>query len=96
MTKVPVAPLAYELTNTPLPFSRGTWYRLEKQKIIPPLLRLGGKTLLQASTVADIVSGKIVLPQNAGRMKSAPAAGPGRLDQEGQAQAQARRATARR
>jgi hypothetical protein len=43
----PVAPRAYELTNTPLPFSRGTYFRWEKTGVIPPLLRLGGKTLIQ-------------------------------------------------
>jgi hypothetical protein len=65
-----VQPRAYELTNTPLPFSRQTYYRWEKAGIIPPLLRLGGKTLLSADTIDDILSGKIVLPHNAGRIKA--------------------------
>jgi len=65
--KSPVPPRAYELTNTPLPFSRGTYFRWEKQRVIPPLLRIGGKTLLPAETVDDILSGKIRLPSNAGR-----------------------------
>jgi hypothetical protein len=66
---VPVPPRAYALTDTPLPFSRGTWFRWEKSGVIPPLLRIGGKTLVSAQTVEDILSGKIVLPSNAGRAK---------------------------
>ena len=65
----PVPPAAYELTNTPLPFARGTFYRWEAAGIIPPLLRLGGKTLLPAQTVDDILSGKIALPRNSGMTK---------------------------
>jgi hypothetical protein len=67
--KTPVPPLAYELTNNPLPFSRGTWFRWEKAKLIPPLLRIGGKTLVQATTIAAIISGEIKLPANSGRLK---------------------------
>ncbi len=67
--KVPVPPRAYELTNTPLPFSRGTYFRWEKTGVIPPLLRLGGKTLVPAETVEAILTGKIILPANAGRLK---------------------------
>jgi hypothetical protein len=67
--KVPVPPRAYELKNTPLPFSRGTWFRWEAAKVIPALLRLGGKTLVQAETIEAILSGQIQLPHNAGRLK---------------------------
>jgi hypothetical protein len=66
---MPVPPRAYALTDTPLPFSRGTWFRWEKSGVIPPLLRIGGKTLVGAQTVEDILSGKIILPSNAGRDK---------------------------
>jgi hypothetical protein len=68
VSKTPVKPRAYELNNTPLPFARGTYYRWEKQGIIPPLLRIGGKTLLPDETVEDILSGKIVPPSNHGRI----------------------------
>jgi hypothetical protein len=67
----PRRPFRHAPTNspTPLPFSRGTYYRWEKRGIIPPLLRLGGKTLISADTIEDILSGKITLPHNAGRVK---------------------------
>jgi hypothetical protein len=68
--KNPVPPRAYELTNTPIPFSRGTWFRWEKDRVIPPLLRLGGKTLVPAETIEAILTGKIILPANAGRFKA--------------------------
>ena len=58
VSKTPVKPRAYELNNTPLPFARGTYYRWEKQGIIPPLLRIGGKTLLPDETVEDILSAR--------------------------------------
>lgn len=67
--KPPVQPRAYVLTATPLPFSRGTYFRWEKQNLIPPLLRIGGKTLLQSETVEAIITGKIVLPSNPGHIK---------------------------
>ena len=62
-----VPPRVYALHDTGLPFSRGTWFRWEKSGVIPPLSRLGGKTLVPAETVEDILSGKIILPSNAGR-----------------------------
>jgi hypothetical protein len=65
-----VQPRAYELTNTPIPFSRGTWFRWEKTGVIPPLLRLGGKTLVPSETIEAILSGRIRLPQNAGRIQA--------------------------
>jgi hypothetical protein len=67
--KNPVPPRAYELRNTPIPFSRGTWFRWEKTRVIPPLLRLGGKTLVPAETIEAILTGQIQLPHNAGRLK---------------------------
>jgi hypothetical protein len=66
---MPVPPRAYALNDTGLPFSRASWFRWEKAGVIPPLLRIGGKTLAPSQTVDDIVSGKIVLPSNAGRDK---------------------------
>ena len=66
----PVAPRAYALDNCPLPFSRTTWFRWERQGTIPPLLRIGGKTLIPAETIDALVSGKIVPPPNAGRNKA--------------------------
>ena len=68
MTKVPVQPRAYELTATPLPFSRNTYYRWEKLGLIT-LLRVGAKTLISAETVEAILSGKVVLPRNPGMTK---------------------------
>jgi hypothetical protein len=64
----PVAALAYELRNTPLPFSRQTFYRWEKLGFIK-LQRVGSKTLISAETVENILSGKIVLPRNSGMTK---------------------------
>jgi hypothetical protein len=79
MSKDPVRPRAYTLGNTGLPFSRSTWFRWEAAKTIPPLLRLGGKTLVQSETVDDIIAGRIILPSNAGRTKTpAPRSRPGR------------------
>ena len=68
-SSVAVPPRAYLLTNTGLPVSRGCWYRWAKAGHIPPLLHIAGKTLVPAQTVDDIVSGKIVLPKNAGNLK---------------------------
>jgi hypothetical protein len=62
-----IPPRAYALDDTGLPFARATWFRWEAKGVIPPLLRLGGKTLVPAQTIDDIMSGKIVLPANAGR-----------------------------
>jgi hypothetical protein len=62
-----VPPRAYLLNDTGLPFSRASWFRWEKAKVIPPLLRLGGKTLVPAETVEGIIAGRIILPSNAGR-----------------------------
>jgi hypothetical protein len=64
----PVRPLAYTFGNCPLPFSRSTWFRWERQGIIPPMLRIGSKTLLQATTIDGLISGKIVPPASAGRL----------------------------
>jgi hypothetical protein len=61
----PVPPRAYTLSNTPLPFSRGTFYRWEKLGLIT-LLRVGSKTLISADTVEAILAGRIALPRNAG------------------------------
>jgi hypothetical protein len=63
----PVPPAAYELSNTPLPFARASFYRWEKAGLIK-LLRVGGKTLVARSTIEDILSGKIRLPHNSGRV----------------------------
>jgi hypothetical protein len=68
VSKPPVPPAAYELTNNPLPFSRGTLYRWEALGLFK-LLRVGGKTLISSQTVADLLSGAIRPPANAGRMK---------------------------
>lgn len=65
----PVQPAAYTLDNNPLPFSRSTWFRWERTAVIPPLLRIGGKTLIPARTIDDLISGKIVPPPNHGRIK---------------------------
>jgi hypothetical protein len=65
-----VQPAAYTLENNPLPFSRSTWFRWERTGVIPPLLRIGGKTLIQAATIDDLVSGRIVPPPNHGRIKA--------------------------
>ena len=54
---VSVPPRAFALENTPLPLSRTTWFRWERLGIIPPLLRLGGKTLVQAETIEDLIAG---------------------------------------
>jgi hypothetical protein len=67
--RIPVPPRAYTLDNTPLPFSKGTYYRWEKRGIIPPLLRVGSKTLISADTIEAILAGRIVLPKNAGMLK---------------------------
>jgi hypothetical protein len=67
--KPPVPLRAYELTATPLPFSRNTFYRWERIGVIPRMLRLGGKTLLQATTVEAILAGEITMPRNAGMVK---------------------------
>jgi hypothetical protein len=67
---VPVAPAAYEIQNSPLPFSRSSWHRWEKAGLIPPMLRIGGKTLIPASTIAGILDGAIKLPKNAGMLKA--------------------------
>jgi hypothetical protein len=67
--KMPAPQRAYALTDTPLPFSRGTYFRWEKSGAIPPLLRIGGKTLIQSETIEAILAGRIVLPSNAGRGK---------------------------
>jgi hypothetical protein len=66
--RIPVKPLAYDLKNVPLPFSRMTFYRWEKLGLIK-LLRIASKTLISAETVEDILSGKIELPRNAGMAK---------------------------
>jgi hypothetical protein len=66
----PVPPLAYEIRNSPLPFSRSSWHRWEKAKLIPPLLRIAGKTLIPASTIVGILDRTIQLPKNAGMVKA--------------------------
>jgi hypothetical protein len=48
-------------------FTRPTWYRWEKQGHIT-LVRVGGKTLVPAHTVEDVVSGRLKLPAG-GRAK---------------------------
>jgi hypothetical protein len=53
-----------------LPFSRATWFRWEKTGVIPPLLRLGGKTLVQSETIEALIAGRIVPPKNAGHTKA--------------------------
>jgi hypothetical protein len=67
---IPVPPRAYTLENNPLPFSRSTWFRWEKRGVIPPLLRIGGKTLVQSTTIDDLIGGKIVPPPNHGHIKA--------------------------
>ena len=67
---VPIVPAAYEIRNSPLPFSRSSWHRWEKAKLIPPLLRIAGKTLIPVSTIAGILDGTIQLPKNAGMVKA--------------------------
>ena len=64
-----IPPRAYALDDTGLPITRQTFYRWEARGLIPPLLRIGGKTLVQATTIDAIESGEIKLPQNAGRLK---------------------------
>jgi hypothetical protein len=53
-----------------LPLSRTTWFRWERLGIIPPLLRLGGKTLVPAETIEDLIAGRIVPPPSSGRIKT--------------------------
>ena len=67
---IPVQPRAFTLDNCPLPFSRTTWFRWERRGIIPPLLRIGGKTLIPSTTIDELVSGKIVPPPNPGRINA--------------------------
>ena len=67
----PVPPRAYRLDNTGLPIKRASWYRYAAAGIIPPLLHIGGKTLVPAATIDGIVAGKIKLPSNAGHTESA-------------------------
>ena len=51
----PVPPRAYRLDNTGLPIKRASWYRYAAAGIIPPLLHIGGKTLVPAATIDGIV-----------------------------------------
>jgi hypothetical protein len=60
----PVRPLAFTFTDCPLPFSRSTWFRWEREGVIPRMLRIGARTLIQATTVDDLVAGRIVPPAN--------------------------------
>jgi hypothetical protein len=59
---------AFPLERSPLPFARSTWFRWERTGVIPALLRIGGKTLIQATTIEALIDGKIVPPPNAGRI----------------------------
>jgi hypothetical protein len=61
-------PRAYSITDSPLPFGRNTFYRWEKAGLIK-LMRVGGKTLIAAETVDDILSGKIKPPDHPARHK---------------------------
>jgi hypothetical protein len=65
----PVEPAAYTLENNPLPFSRSTWFRWERQGLFQ-LTRIGGKTLVSREVVEGLLSGKIVPPPNHGRIKA--------------------------
>jgi hypothetical protein len=61
-------PRAYSITDSPLPFGRNTHYRWEKAGLIK-LVRIGGKTLISAETVDDILNGKIKQPDHPARRK---------------------------
>ena len=78
MPKPQVEPRAYTLENNPLPFSRSTWFRWEREGYVK-LLRVGAKTLISAETIDGILSGEIKLPRNPGMDKAPkPHARPGR------------------
>jgi hypothetical protein len=59
-------PPAYQINDAALPWSRTTLYRWEKLGLIK-LLRVGGKTLILAETVEDILAGRIRLPEHPSR-----------------------------
>jgi hypothetical protein len=62
-----VQPLAYRVGDERLPWKRLTLYRWEKKGLIPPLLRVGGKTMIRADTVEAILNGKIAIPPHVSR-----------------------------
>jgi hypothetical protein len=43
-------------------FARATFYHWEKEGFIPPLLRIGGKTLVPAEVIERLLSGELKLP----------------------------------
>ena len=78
MPKPHVRPAAYTLDNNPLPFSRSSWFRWEREGFVK-LLRIGSKTLVTDETINGIMSGAIKLPRNPGMDKAPkPRARPGR------------------
>jgi hypothetical protein len=78
MPKPHIEPRAYTLDNNPLPFSRSSWFRWEKEGYVS-LLRIGSKTLIAREVIDAILSGEIKLPRNPGMDKApVPHARPGR------------------
>jgi hypothetical protein len=63
----PARPLAFSVSDKRLPWSRATLYRWERAGLIP-LLRIGGKTLIAASVVDDILAGRIAIPDHPARL----------------------------
>jgi hypothetical protein len=51
----------YSISDNPLPHHRSAWYKWEQLGLVK-LHRIGGKTLVDDLTIADIVSGRIKLP----------------------------------
>jgi hypothetical protein len=62
-------PRAYYITGpgNPLPYKRNWYYRMERLGLITLLQKHGGRTLIAAETVDDILSGKIALPVHPAR-----------------------------
>jgi predicted DNA-binding transcriptional regulator AlpA len=67
-----VPPRAYLTHDTGLPFSRASWFRWAKDGLIPPLIKIGGRTLVPSSTIEAIIDGRIKLPSNAGARGKPP------------------------
>jgi hypothetical protein len=64
----PVIPLAYRIGDERLPWSRETFYRWESLGLIK-LARVGGKTLVLAATVEDLLAGRIAIPPHPARLR---------------------------
>ena len=63
-----VRPLAYTLNDRVISYTRATLYRWEQLGLIK-LIRLGGKTLISAQTVDDLLAGRIAIPPHPARSK---------------------------